>query len=1367
MANQNLKLALQITADLNQAKSEIAGLNQSLDKTRALANDAKISSNLTTSAKQAAAAIKEIDVAADLSTGVKQFDDYNSIVAEAAKILENTSDKANTLNESADAVLPSLAKLAAAVGGLQLGISLIDGIDDWGQYDDRIKMATKSEAEYTLVKQRLLETANNTYRPLQEAQELYIRTSSSIKDLGYNTAQSLDITDSFSYLLVTNAASADKAQSALDAFSKSIVKNKVEADAWESIVTAMPTLVAAIATATGKTEAEIRGLGANGKLALNDLTEGFRITRDANLELAKGMDATRKDAVNKLKNDFFSLLGEFNKTYQVTQALSGGIGVLADNMELVTGATAVLIAGALTKYLVTAAIAARQNATALYYQLTATGAAATAERVRAAALLTLANAQVATTGTALANAETTLAAAVANTSGTVTAAQLAAAEVVVAEARIADVAATRAQTIAQTANTAANRAGILTAVGLRAVLFGPTGLALIVAGVAASFFLMRDSSETASTALDAQGFSVEELTKKYKALNAEQRQAEGASLRENLKEQSTALYKANQKLGEFNLDGIFNVKKLLLYNEALGKIKNEGADTNKIFIQLKNTDLFSENDLDQISKASKEYNEAKNVVQKTQQQLDILTGKTIVASTAGNGLTQSLNNQGIAANKTATGLKTVNKELQDYIDKSKQGIISNTFQANLMNKGYSQAQSKALYDAYQAKQTMLDPKDRRVNNADVKIALATVKAEEDLALVTDKRKQDEENITKEKEKQKKIAEQTNRLVGLVGSTGTSTGNHLDIRYDQSFSSGAVSAEHLARFQLGGKKLDAKNSNSPYGSRIHPVTGKKSLHRGYDFAAPAGTEVTTDYPIKDVVTFFDKKGGGYVSKVIFEDGVVVNLLHQLPKMKNAIRSGSSKGKDSSALSNDRYDLFVNQQQEQEKLQEEQLNIKKELFTETEKLTFEHENRLERIRKAGFSAVDRDALIAKENVNFALNSDPKLAEALKRIKDATSGLQVDLLKAQGNDLEAQLLSIEEKYQQLKADLGMAAEKTTDPVAKQQYLQYQANVDIIINKEKLIAQLNSAMQKLQDVQSLRSVRLDNLKVQFDSGQISQSQYAEQARAIDNELKPRLQELVELATQYAEKIGGAEGAKAVENINAIGASLSNANNDFKKFLPTADQLNDRIAGGLTDAIMAFADGTKSAGDAFRAFASSFLLEIAQMILKQMIFNAIGGASAGGGLGGIIAGGISAAFGGGFSSGGYTGQGSKYQAAGIVHRDEYVIRKESTSQPGAKSFLSYFNQHGMDALKHFKGYADGGLVGSNMRPSIISPQKLADPAAQIAASTSFSANQNFLLVDDPARLTDYLKSGAGQETLVVMMSRDPAKFKSALKIGG
>lgn len=60
------------------------------------------------------------------------------------------------------------------------------------------------------------------------------------------------------------------------------------------------------------------------------------------------------------------------------------------------------------------------------------------------------------------------------------------------------------------------------------------------------------------------------------------------------------------------------------------------------------------------------------------------------------------------------------------------------------------------------------------------------------------------------------------------------------------------------------------------------------------------------------------------------------------------------------------------------------------------------------------------------------------------------------------------------------------------------------------------------------------------------------------------------------------------------------------------------------------------------------------------------------------------------FAAGGWTGPGAKYQPAGIVHADEFVVKKESrqsveSRHPGA---LSYINTTG-----RLPGYAAGGLV--------------------------------------------------------------------------
>lgn len=69
-----------------------------------------------------------------------------------------------------------------------------------------------------------------------------------------------------------------------------------------------------------------------------------------------------------------------------------------------------------------------------------------------------------------------------------------------------------------------------------------------------------------------------------------------------------------------------------------------------------------------------------------------------------------------------------------------------------------------------------------------------------------------------------------------------------------------------------------------------------------------------------------------------------------------------------------------------------------------------------------------------------------------------------------------------------------------------------------------------------------------------------------------------------------------------------------------------DGFSDGFSDAFASFATGAKSASDAFRSFAGSFLADIAQMITKQLALSALTGAAGAVGLGALFGGGSAAA---------------------------------------------------------------------------------------------------------------------------------------------
>lgn len=143
-----------------------------------------------------------------------------------------------------------------------------------------------------------------------------------------------------------------------------------------------------------------------------------------------------------------------------------------------------------------------------------------------------------------------------------------------------------------------------------------------------------------------------------------------------------------------------------------------------------------------------------------------------------------------------------------------------------------------------------------------------------------------------------------------------------------------------------------------------------------------------------------------------------------------------------------------------------------------------------------------------------------------------------------------------------------------------------------------------------------------------------------------------------------------------------------------------------------------------------------------------------------------------GFATGGYVagpGTGTSDDIPAWLSNGEFVTREAVVSQPGAKSFLESFNARGMAAVDDYARrvrHATGGLAGVPA-PALPSPSmgssQLADPGKALSATVN--NRQTFNLIDSPERIASALNTPAGQEAFTVMLSNDPAKFRSILGV--
>ena len=203
------------------------------------------------------------------------------------------------------------------------------------------------------------------------------------------------------------------------------------------------------------------------------------------------------------------------------------------------------------------------------------------------------------------------------------------------------------------------------------------------------------------------------------------------------------------------------------------------------------------------------------------------------------------------------------------------------------------------------------------------------------------------------------------------------------------------------------------------------------------------------------------------------------------------------------------------------------------------------------------------------------------------------------------------------------------------------------------------------------------------------------------------------ERASNYAEKISDpATSAAAIQRAGDVAENLLNmqgqAKLDEKKSLDEraasqATMIND-LDKQITD-LQTKAESIKVQADISDANAAIKELQdkldnLAKPVtvpinfVKGGSFDSIADKTAA--LDGLFGGGAAGSFS--FAAGGYTGDGGKFQPAGIVHANEFVTRSEVVRQPGALAFLSSFNRRGLDALK---GYATGGLVSNLEIPAL------------------------------------------------------------------
>ncbi|EPA9107906.1 tape measure protein [Acinetobacter nosocomialis] len=594
---------------------------------------------------------------------------YDSVKSEVKRTQAQVDDFSKTL-ERQDRQISMMAKsyslLASSVKSVVAGVSISEIIgksDEYISLNNRLKLVTQSQTELAEASASTFNIAQKTGAAWDGVADIYSKFSANSKTLNIDQKETARLTETVAKATAMSGSSASAAQDALTQFGQALASNKLQAEEFNSMNDNASGVLDAMARGLGKTRGELRQMMLQGELTGDVIVKSLLKAGDSVDQLYNKTDKTVGQAFTKLNNELTKFVGEASKSSGASVVLADGISTLADNLDKTTDVLmvgAAFYAGTYIPSIYNSVVAGYAKTKQLIeqtaVQITATNmekAAALADVAKAQSTLTLIAAEKALE-------IERLKAQISSQGRMATVTRM-------AELKKLESVVTNELTVAQSRLNAVQSASIGVGRSLLGILGGPVGLGLTVAGVAASYLLLKDSSSSTVESLDLQKQSVDELRDKYEKLSVAQKNTTLHELKKQVDELRVSYTVAGSNLSAFveaipiSDEKIATVRKL--YNAySSGALSSD--DFNKSIQKL---NFLTDDQKLKINQLSVSYDQSKVAYNNAKTARDALINSTPTAVEAHKAETEELRKKRLEMEKVIQLQKT--KELQASAEK--------------------------------------------------------------------------------------------------------------------------------------------------------------------------------------------------------------------------------------------------------------------------------------------------------------------------------------------------------------------------------------------------------------------------------------------------------------------------------------------------------------------------------------------------------------------------------------------------------------------------------------------------------------------------------------------------------------------------
>ncbi|MCB2255823.1 phage tail tape measure protein [Pseudomonas chlororaphis] len=233
--------------------------------------------------------------------------------------LRTSLNSLNGAGGEATVTVRGLGTAARAAGGAlaALGVGAVARevlrmTDAFKNMQGSLALVSTSTANANESFQKLLAMANNTGSSLQSTVSLYTRLANATRGAGYTQEQMLNVTDALNKAFVISGATMQEASNAAIQLSQGLASGTLRGEELNSVMEQGPRITRALADYLGVTNGQIRQMAADGKITGDVVTNALlKSLTSLNAELAK-MPRTFEQASTALKNNFLAAIGQIN-----------------------------------------------------------------------------------------------------------------------------------------------------------------------------------------------------------------------------------------------------------------------------------------------------------------------------------------------------------------------------------------------------------------------------------------------------------------------------------------------------------------------------------------------------------------------------------------------------------------------------------------------------------------------------------------------------------------------------------------------------------------------------------------------------------------------------------------------------------------------------------------------------------------------------------------------------------------------------------------------------------------------------------------------------------------------------------------------